>query len=78
MHEESKAIPESEGYKPAEENEHGKSTISNGRYWLLSGMIFFNEDKISQYISLRIAYPSHTCKRGIPASTYTYPHVCTC
>ncbi|MCD7447597.1 hypothetical protein HAX54_032215 [Datura stramonium] len=31
MHEESKAIPESEGYKPAEENEHGKSTISNGR-----------------------------------------------
>ncbi|KAH0643214.1 hypothetical protein KY290_035459 [Solanum tuberosum] len=31
MHEESKAIPESEGYRPAEENEHGKSTISNGR-----------------------------------------------
>ncbi|TMW89787.1 hypothetical protein EJD97_016626 [Solanum chilense] len=31
MHEGSKAIPESEGYKPAEENEHGKSTISNGR-----------------------------------------------
>ncbi|XP_055821454.1 plant UBX domain-containing protein 8 isoform X2 [Solanum dulcamara] len=31
VHEESKAIPESEGYRPAEENEHGKSTISNGR-----------------------------------------------
>ncbi|CAN4077804.1 unnamed protein product [Withania somnifera] len=31
MHEECQAIPESEGYKPAEENEHGKSTISNGR-----------------------------------------------
>lgn len=38
MHEESKAIPESEAYKLAEENEHGKSTILNGRYWLLSGM----------------------------------------
>ncbi|KAF3664695.1 putative scarecrow-like protein 28-like isoform X2 [Capsicum annuum] len=31
MHEESKAIPESEAYKLAEENEHGKSTILNGR-----------------------------------------------
>lgn len=40
MHAESKAIPESEGHKPAEENEHGKSTFSNGRYWLLSGILF--------------------------------------
>ncbi|KAJ8555728.1 hypothetical protein K7X08_013224 [Anisodus acutangulus] len=26
-----RGIPESEGYKPVEENEHGKSTLSNGR-----------------------------------------------
>ncbi|CAN4127521.1 unnamed protein product [Withania somnifera] len=31
IYQESKAIPESESYKPAEENAHGKSTISNGR-----------------------------------------------
>ncbi|XP_060207135.1 plant UBX domain-containing protein 8 isoform X2 [Lycium barbarum] len=31
MPDSSKAIPESEGYKPAEENELGKTTFSNGR-----------------------------------------------